>query len=157
MIRSWFSKEFIWNYPSWSIHAEWLAYLLVFPFAFLAFRRVSNRSMLMIAIGALIAAQTILPIDRFPGKSGEIVFLFLVGAALYRLRVLQPVLPGNYVVNGSLLLLAVAVAGPFRSMSLFYVAFAGLIFGLSKRRDGSTACLLSGWLYTAARSPTRCT
>src|SRR5579883_2016917 len=34
MIRCWFSKALIWNYPAWSIHSEWFAYLFVFPIAY---------------------------------------------------------------------------------------------------------------------------
>jgi len=138
MVRSWFSKDLLWNYPAWSIHAEWFAYLFVFPIAFWSFRNLSNRLILLLAIGVLLAGHTFLPIAQFPGKCAEIIFLFMAGSALYRLRLLLSDFPGTWFATTGLLLFIVAVSGLFNhSISLIYLAFALLILGLSY--DG-------GWL-----------
>jgi peptidoglycan/LPS O-acetylase OafA/YrhL len=31
MIRSWASARLVWNFPAWSIHCEWFAYVVLFP------------------------------------------------------------------------------------------------------------------------------
>ena len=138
MLRTWFSKDLLWNYPAWSIHAEWFAYLFLFPLAFVSFRSVSRRGPLLLVIALLVLGHTFLPIQRLPGLCADIVLLFLAGSALYRLRVLSPGLPGSRVATVGLVLVAVAVVGLFEhSQSLIYLGFAALIFGLSY--DG-------GWL-----------
>ena len=138
MVRSWFSKDLVWNYPAWSIHAEWFAYMLLFPIAFSSFRKISNCWVLLITAGALLAGHTFLPIGQFPGMCAEIIFLFLAGSALYRLRLLLPNFPGTRVATAGLLLVILGVSGLFQySISLIYLAFAFIIFGLSY--DG-------GWL-----------
>lgn len=138
MVRSWFSKDLVWNYPAWSIHAEWFAYLLVFPAAFWSFRSVSRRWILVCVIGILLLGHTLLPREQVPGMCAEILLLFLTGSALYRLRLLLPHFPGTWVATTGLLLFMVSVSGVFsHSIWLIYLAFALLIFGLSY--DG-------GWL-----------
>ena len=138
MVRCWFSNDLVWNYPAWSIHAEWFAYLFLFPIAFLSFSKSTNRLILLLAIGVLLAGHTFLPIEQFPGKCAEIIFLFLAGSGLYRLRLLLPYFPGTWCATAGLLLLIVAILAFFiHSISLIYLAFALLIFGLSY--DG-------GWL-----------
>lgn len=138
MVRSWFSKDLVWNYPAWSIHAEWFAYLFLSPIAFLSFRKISNRLIILLSIGILLSGHTFLPVAQFPGMCAEIIFLFLAGSALYRLRLLLPDLQGTWFATAGLLLFIVAISGLFNhSISLIYLAFVLLIFGLSY--DG-------GWL-----------
>lgn len=143
MMRNWFSKDLVWNYPAWSIHAEWFAYLLVFPVAFRLFRNMSNRVVLLSVIGALLAGQSLLPISEFPGMCAEILFLFLTGSALYRLRLVLSDFPGTWVATSGFVLLIITTSGIFtHSISFIYLAFALLIFGLSYE-DGWLARLLS--------------
>lgn len=138
MVRSWFSKDLVWNYPAWSIQAEWFAYLLVFPVAFRSFRNISKCWILVCVISILLFGHTFLPHERFPGMCAEILLLFLAGSALYRLRLLLPHFPGTWIATTGLLLFMVSVSGVFiHSIWLIYLAFALLIFGLSY--DG-------GWL-----------
>ncbi|MCS6317892.1 MAG: acyltransferase [Nitrospira sp.] len=87
MVRSWFSKDLVWNYPAWSIHAEWFAYLFLFPVACLLFRTIQKRWILLLIASALLAEHTFLPIAQLPGMCAEVLFLFLTGSALYRLRI----------------------------------------------------------------------
>ena len=138
MVRCWFSKDLLWNYPAWSIHAEWFAYLFIFPIAFVCFRKGTNRLSLLLVISLLLAGNAILPVKQFPGTCAEIIFLFLAGSGLYRLRVLLQDFPGTWCANAGLLLLVVAISALFiHSIELVYFAFALIIFGLSY--DG-------GWL-----------
>ena len=132
MVRSWFSKDLVWNYPAWSIHAEWFAYLFLFPIGVLTFPRISNRWMILLVIAILLAAQTFLPVGQVPGMCAEIFFLFLIGSGLYRLRQLFQDSRGTWVASFGLLLFVVAVSGLFpHTISVIYIAFACLIFGLS--------------------------
>lgn len=143
MVRSWFSKDLVWNYPAWSIHAEWFAYLFLFPVACLMFRTIQQRWILLLIASALLAGQTFLPIAQLPGMCAEVFFLFLTGSALYRLRILLPDFPGSWLVTVGLLLFAVAVSRHFeQSISLIYLAFGLLIFGLSYE-NGWVSRLLS--------------
>ena len=132
MVRNWLSKDLVWNYPAWSIHVEWFAYLFLFPSAFLSFRQISNRLILLLSVSVLLAGHAFLPIAQFPGMCAEIIFLFLAGSALCRLRLLLPDFPGTWVAIAGLLLFIVAISGLFNhSIPLIYLAFALLIFGLS--------------------------
>jgi peptidoglycan/LPS O-acetylase OafA/YrhL len=143
MVRSWASKDFIWNYPAWSIQAEWFAYIFVFPVAALLFRRVSSAAVLGMAVAGLLLGHVLLPIDAAPGVIGKIVLLFLAGSALYRLRLALPYLDGKSCVNLGLASLAAAVLG-VSSNPLYFAcpAFALLVLGLSYER-GWLAELLS--------------
>src|SRR5262245_59450207 len=42
MMRGWYSDALVWNFPAWSIHSEWFAYLFLFPIAFVTIRRIRN-------------------------------------------------------------------------------------------------------------------
>ena len=135
MVRCWLSKDLIWNYPAWSIHSEWFAYLFVFPVAFVAFRKASNAWILFLVIVTLLAMHSFLPLDRFPGKCPEIVFLFLAGSALYRLRMILTEISGHWAGNCALPLLIVGLGTTlFCSRFLVHLAFALIIFGLSYER-----------------------
>lgn len=106
--------------------------------AFWSFRSISKRWILVCVIGLLLAAQTVLSREQVPGLCAEILFLFLAGSALYRLRILLLDFPGTWVATAGLLLFMVAVSEFFsHAIGLIYLAFALLIFGLSY--DG-------GWL-----------
>ncbi|NOS80994.1 MAG: acyltransferase [Nitrospira sp.] len=132
LVRCWLSKDLVWNYPAWSIHAEWFAYVFLFPIAFLLFRQISSRLLLIFTIGTLLGAHTFLPISQFPGMCAEIIFLFLAGSAIYRLRVLIQDLPGTWFATAGLLLFVISISGLFNhSISLIYLAFALLVLGLS--------------------------
>jgi len=65
MVNAWAGMDLSWNYPAWSISAEWFAYLL-FPFAALALARTrSTRVALAGAVAALAAMYAVFV--AFPG------------------------------------------------------------------------------------------
>ncbi|RWZ50936.1 hypothetical protein ELQ90_08920 [Labedella phragmitis] len=58
LVRGWFWPSQGWNYPAWSLSAEWLAYLL-FPVICLVIARVAHprRSALVVVMLALVAVE----------------------------------------------------------------------------------------------------
>ncbi len=53
--------RYLWNYPSWSISAEWFAYLCIFPASWAVLRRVQRPLFLAILAYAALAAWWALP------------------------------------------------------------------------------------------------
>lgn len=49
-----------WNYPSWSISAEWFAYLLVFPVVWWLLKRLAGRGGVSMGLGCLLMAAWVL-------------------------------------------------------------------------------------------------
>lgn len=102
MVQAWGPLLPSWNYPAWSVSAEWFAYLFVFPIALILFRRVavSGTSQATFRCGrawtAVILAGTFLVALAWSPRSGVLPHAavrvsceFLAGAMLYRvLRVL---------------------------------------------------------------------
>lgn len=129
MVRSWYDQVLVWNIPSWSIQIEWFAYLFLFPLCAWTIRPISNPWILgLISVTFLAIDPIVMPL--LPGRIGTIVCLFPTGCALYRLRVVLPHLTfANTIVFTSLgtSLVTLALDLPY----LAYLAFAGIIFGLS--------------------------
>lgn len=141
MIHAWGTTPMVqWNFPSWSISAEWFAYL-TFPVAatlVLAFRR---RPMIGVAVAmglfavmALTAAALGLPLPEITRLGAiRIVPGFLTGAALYGLgqRIALPragALAGLGVATAWIVL-----ASSFRAPDLaIWPAFALLILSLAE-------------------------
>ncbi|MET0748749.1 MAG: acyltransferase [Rhizobium sp.] len=82
-----------WNYPSWSISAEWHAYV-IFPFvAVLASRWSARLSALIVAVGcagALLLYNIDMHTDQYPTNTPVVLLrvapLFIAGMALFRLN-----------------------------------------------------------------------
>lgn len=138
MVRCWWSDEYLWNYPAWSIHAEWFAYIFVFPVAFAAFHREAKRLVLIGSVVACVALHTAFTHVRVPGVCLDIIFLFLAGSALYRIRQLSPCIRGEWLVNAGAAFFVSALWWQW----LFVPSFCLLIFGLSYER-GLLARILS--------------
>jgi len=140
MVRSWYDEVLIWNIPAWSIQIEWFAYLFLFPLCAWIIRPMRNPWMLGL-VGATLLAINPLLMPLMPGQIGTILCLFPAGCALYRLRVVLPNLTfANAIVWVSLVGSAVTLA--LNLPYLGYLAFAGIIFGLSYEQ-GPIARLLS--------------
>jgi peptidoglycan/LPS O-acetylase OafA/YrhL len=89
MVHAWWGMELTWNYPAWSISAEWLAYLL-FPVIMLALSRVrSPYAAVAGVVASYIGMYTIyvmfpthwpfpVPLVRIGGEFLAGVFLYLV-------------------------------------------------------------------------------
>lgn len=75
-----------WNGPAWSLSAEWFAYLL-FPVAAWAVGRFRRRRPIVIALGAVVAAQLwASEIGGLDGGIGRVGATFVLGVLLARLH-----------------------------------------------------------------------
>lgn len=147
MTRYWYHTDLQWNGPAWSISCEWLAYLALFPLAFLAFKRLKSPALLAgIVIGCILlqtSFQSYMTNIKLPGRWPAIVFLFLAGSALYRLHCLIKNPPVQAITIVALALAAGYIAfTKSLPVSILYLAFALLIFGLAYER-GLIAKILS--------------
>jgi peptidoglycan/LPS O-acetylase OafA/YrhL len=143
MVRTWWSEDLIWNYPAWSIQSEWFAYIFLFPLAYAIFGNMRNPKLLLLITAGFLAGATFLPIEQVPGMCAEIVFPFLAGSALYRLRTVLSDARGSWYANVGVFLFLVAVSdSSIYFIKLIYLSFALLIFGLSFDR-GLLSQLLS--------------
>ena len=135
MVRGWFDDELLWNYPAWSIHAEWFAYLLIFPLC--ARFRVMRQPWLYTAAFVFFGFSAVLPLADVPGHWADIVLLFPAGACLYHIRKQRS---WPHTTNLGLLVVLFVIAG-YLPRPWLYPAFAAIIFGLSA--DGWVTWILS--------------
>lgn len=132
MIHGWFSKQLVWNYPSWSIHAEWFAYVFVFPLCAYCIRPLRNTGSLCAIVVVALCAESAVLYFHFECRASEIVPLFIAGTALYKLRGLLDWKRGWMIAPAGIGLLGVALAFELTQYSpLVYLAFAAVILGLS--------------------------
>lgn len=88
LIRVWFGADMGWNYPAWSLSAEWLAYLL-FPLIASVVAYVSRlgRAAMITLVGFLICiegvAAWLTPSSDMPIPAVRVLVGFTVGVALY--------------------------------------------------------------------------
>jgi peptidoglycan/LPS O-acetylase OafA/YrhL len=86
--QGWEGKE--WNYPSWSISAEWFAYLLVFPACWALASRCRSSGSILLLIFVPIAAYAVLWYGGVPLRNWKpivrVTLEFCSGAALYLLH-----------------------------------------------------------------------
>ncbi len=155
-----------WNHPSWSISAEWFAYL-VFPLAFgaLAFGAARPRLALSIAIGMFILLYLAAPYMPFANGAGltdftqfgaiRIIPSFATGIALWWLG--QKVTLGRSLAwAGVAASLAAIVLASFLRLSdiVIWTSLAGLIFTLAELSKigggGPLAAPLAIWLGEAS-------
>jgi peptidoglycan/LPS O-acetylase OafA/YrhL len=75
----------VWNYPSWSISAEWFAYLLVFPAVWYLLKSLAGRGWLSLLLGCLAMAVWALGWGQIPGAFAvcQVAFEFVTGALFY--------------------------------------------------------------------------
>lgn len=84
MVRCWTTDELGWNYPAWSIHAEWFAYIFIFPVCIFISRRPKTLiRYYLYSIVTLIIAYLIC--SQLPTFLSLIVFPFSLGCFLYPL------------------------------------------------------------------------
>lgn len=122
MLQSPWVAERSWNYPAWSISAEWHAYLL-FPLLVLALRKCGARmAVALIALGVVLPFVLYLPpypLEQYPTNGVAVLFrvlpLFIAGMALHvvwrQVRRVPAVLAA-LVVGGTLALLCWPQASP---------------------------------------------
>ncbi|SOE00442.1 acyltransferase family protein [Blastococcus haudaquaticus] len=90
LVHAWGGEETSWNYPAWSISAEWFAYLL-FPLIAVAFARFGVRTAARAAVGVLVTLALGLPlIDATADSEGiplvRVSVEFLAGCFLFVLH-----------------------------------------------------------------------
>ena len=131
MVRSWGSKELLWNFPAWSIHCEWFAYLFLYPMCHAIAGYIKSAVAAIAAVGILLLAHASLP-PVLPGQLGAIAFLFPAGAMLYVLRKQLPNADGAMLTNTGAVLFVLAVVAS--RDGVFLASFVLLILGLSYER-----------------------
>lgn len=142
MVHAWgFAGEAGWNHPSWSISAEWFAYLS-FPLFAAAAWALRNRPWLAVAAAALLLAGLYLGFERLAGYrlteatfqwgALRIVPCFAYGCALYLVHRRRP-LPSAGLLAGlaaAALLLSASLLSwdgvPVLAGGLLILALAGL-------------------------------
>ncbi len=133
------------NWPAWSVSAEWLVYLL-FPLFVLGLGRAGRRAALLgiPALAALLAAAFLAAGYSHLNATGPIGLLravvgFAIGMLLWRLFVEPQARRWNWAATGVaalLLLVLLAIASPARSIGdfLFLPVFAALLLSLAFAR-----------------------
>ncbi|MDR3456540.1 MAG: acyltransferase [Verrucomicrobiae bacterium] len=128
-----------WNYPDWSVSAEWFAYLFIFPLAAWLLKKISRRGNLLVAALAL-AVLALEPAVHTEWKLSMVSLLFLAGALLWELRRRQlaagkKIFPHLDSAGVALLLAAVSLAavhGGWPAYAGILVASGLLVFGLAQ-------------------------
>lgn len=133
MIRGWFEDELLMNKPAWSIQAEWFAYIFIFPVCYLVLARSKSILLNILIPLSFLLVDGIVSFDMIPGKSMDILFLFIAGSSIYKLRSLVANIPNpglltSFTVVGliALLYFDLSILNP-----LIFVFFGCLIFFLS--------------------------
>lgn len=142
LLHGWgYVDRLTWNYPSWSISAEWFAYLLLTPALALGLRRVGAWSCVMIAMGLWsllfsFASETDQSIREMTISWAipRITAEFTLGYALYRIYALvrlTPALADATVAAGLIGLLALCFL-PREAEWFLAPALACIILGLAR-------------------------
>lgn len=148
LVQAWGGHRAAWNAPSWSVSAEWLAYL-AFPFLGLVVSRV-RRPITLVVVAALVVVAFVVVVERLHGGSLDLTYAgapmrvgagFTVGVLLERAARLAAWAPRDGVVlaaAGTIVLTVVANA-----LGAWIVApIALFVVGLARSR-GRVASLLA--------------
>lgn len=134
MLHEWLPTEFEgWNFPDWSVSAEWFAYLFVFPVAIWLLKRLAREDHITI-IALTLVAFAVEPGIRTGWGISMVSLLFLAGALLYELRQRLP-MPRNLDLAAAILLFAGLLFVPDflnRYPCAFLIVLGSLILGLSQ-------------------------
>ncbi len=88
MLHAWArlaANFFGWNFPDWSVSAEWFAYLFIFPLAVWLLKK-GSRGGKWLAAGFVVALCGLEAVFRTEWKLPTVSLLFLAGAWLWELR-----------------------------------------------------------------------
>lgn len=155
LVHAWgVTDQVSWNVPSWSISAEWFAYLC-FPLVVAGLGRVREpRVLLLIAAASLGIAALVFSMAGW-GLSGawiapsalvRIAGSFICGAALCRYATLRHALEGKSSFNDALAMIALLafLAGPsFGVPDFALIALLAIFIGALGMSSGVTAKLFS--------------
>lgn len=155
LVHAWgVTDQMSWNVPSWSISAEWFAYLC-FPLVALGLRCIRNPAMLLVvAVASLGAAALIFSLAGW-GLSGawiapsalvRITGSFVCGAALCRYAVLQDALESRSAFNDAAAMAALAaflVLPSFGTPDYVLIALLAMFIACLAISSGVTARLFA--------------
>lgn len=152
LIHAWGTTPTVqWNFPSWSISAEWFAYLL-FPLAAMAsiaLRRfawagVLCAALLFVAMYAVAAARGVLFTDMTAQIGAlRIIPAFLMGAALHRLgRSVSLSHAGAYALAGMAAVWLIVTASLHMNDLVIWMGLPVLIFALAELSKTATGTVL---------------
>ncbi|WP_024574730.1 MULTISPECIES: acyltransferase [unclassified Afipia] len=155
LVHAWgVTDQMSWNVPSWSISAEWFAYLC-FPLVAYGLGRVRDpRMLLVIAVASLGAAALIFSLAGW-GLSGawiapsalvRIAGSFVCGAALCRYAVLRRKLESRSALNDAAAMMAIAaflVLPSFGVPDFALIALLAVFIAALAMSSGVTARLFS--------------
>lgn len=85
MVHAWFGTvRFGWNYPDWSVSAEWFAYLFVFPLGMTLLHRVTHpvTRLLMVILPVVALSYGVHPASLLSASVWKVSYLFLAGCFL---------------------------------------------------------------------------
>lgn len=155
LVHAWgVTDQVSWNVPSWSISAEWFAYLC-FPLVALGLRRVSEPRMLLLIAAASLGIEALIFSVAGWGLSGawiapsalvRIAGSFVCGAALCRYATLRQTLESKSARNDFLAMVALLafLAGPsFGAPDFALIALLAIFIGGLAMSSGVTAKLFS--------------
>ena len=148
-----------WDHPSWSISAEWFAYLTFPLFAWVAWRLRARPRLAVLLASVLVAALETgferlagFPLTRATIAWGalRIVPCFALGCAVYLAWSAQPIRTPRtaLAVSGALLAGIVATAQFGAPDWMFVLLFGGFMFGLAGLASARSAFLSAPlWIY----------
>lgn len=156
LILGWWNPDGIgggWNYPDWSVSAEWFAYLFIFPAAMFLVSRITARWLCgMLVVLPLTALSVTTSLSVWPGSRSlwMVSNLFLAGGFVRALRerLWRNHAPGRYVDVACVFACLGAltfheVLKPGVHGALVHLSFASLILALSAAQGPVTALLSS--------------
>jgi peptidoglycan/LPS O-acetylase OafA/YrhL len=153
MVHAWgFAPEAGWNHPSWSISAEWFAYLAFPLFAAVAWKlrdrplaAVAGAVVLLVGLYAVFEAVAGFPLTRATIAWGalRIVPCFALGCALYLVHRRHALPRPGWIATG--VTAAVLLAASFRAPDALIVPLCGaLILALAALPNARAGWLASG-------------
>ncbi|MBP7703714.1 MAG: acyltransferase [Caulobacter sp.] len=156
LIHAWGTTPTVqWNFPSWSISAEWFAYLLfpVIAFLVVALRRATGVAVLL-AVAAFAAMFWLVESNGLPlpevTRLGfiRIVPSFLLGAALYQLGRHTRASRSGALIGATLAAIWIVVATSLRlSDAVVWPALGLLVYALAEAsKTASRGVLGAAWL-----------
>lgn len=152
LVHAWgFAPESGWNHPSWSISAEWFAYLLFPAFAFVAWR-LRSRPVLATVLAAVGLVALYAVFERLAGfplteatirwGALRIVPCFALGCALYLIHRRGAVPFAGGMAAGAALAIVVAASVPLWDGAIVLL-FGPLILGLAGLSNARAGALSS--------------
>jgi peptidoglycan/LPS O-acetylase OafA/YrhL len=149
LVHSWgFLDWDTWNQPSWSLSAEWFAYVFIFPLSWIALRRVTRAryavALMLLAIAALVAWNFSPLASSLARFAVRVSCEFFAGACLYVLFRRNAFKTEFVAEAGFAASIALAWFVPVENQwltPLMVLCFVAIIIGLSRGQGWLSAAL----------------